>query len=185
MPRPPRVGHFSLYSSPIRTTYVDLESFSRPCRPSKLNPFIQASQCTTLLSLTRRPNLSERNTACSLETKEPPLIRQPTTLMLEGTKRMDLMAMDSSSEPGSSKLSSIFPSSFSSRIDQTNNQADARWTCSSFRLNLVDLLTMAAMGAIGLGVYEAKPAPTRNFPIAVPGSGYGTAAGLGEVVYPQ
>ncbi|WWC72606.1 uncharacterized protein I206_106568 [Kwoniella pini CBS 10737] len=33
------------------------------------------------------------------------------------------------------------------------------------RLHAVDLLTMAAMGAIGLGVYEADPAPTRSFPV--------------------
>ncbi|KAK1923276.1 phosphatidic acid phosphatase type 2/haloperoxidase [Papiliotrema laurentii] len=36
-----------------------------------------------------------------------------------------------------------------------------RWA----RLHLVDLLTMVAMGAIGLGVYEADPAPTRSFPV--------------------
>ncbi|WVQ85803.1 hypothetical protein IAT38_007971 [Cryptococcus sp. DSM 104549] len=36
-----------------------------------------------------------------------------------------------------------------------------RW----IRLHLVDLITMAAMGAIGLGVYEANPAPTRSFPV--------------------
>lgn len=35
---------------------------------------------------------------------------------------------------------------------------------------------MAAMGAIGLGVYEANPAPTRNFPIFNNNS---------EVVYPE
>jgi hypothetical protein len=29
----------------------------------------------------------------------------------------------------------------------------------------VDILTMIALGAIGLGVYEADPAPTRSFPI--------------------
>ncbi|GHJ84895.1 hypothetical protein NliqN6_1297 [Naganishia liquefaciens] len=44
------------------------------------------------------------------------------------------------------------------------------------KLHLLDLLTMAAMGAIGLGVYEADPAPTRNFPIYNNNS---------EVVYPQ
>ncbi|WWD20735.1 hypothetical protein CI109_105211 [Kwoniella shandongensis] len=36
-----------------------------------------------------------------------------------------------------------------------------RW----IRLHAVDLITMAAMGAIGLGVYEADPAPTRSFPV--------------------
>jgi hypothetical protein len=42
---------------------------------------------------------------------------------------------------------------------------------------------MAAMGAIGLGVYEADPAPRRHFPVIVPGSNTGT--GLGEAVYPE
>ncbi|KAJ6263665.1 hypothetical protein Dda_2234 [Drechslerella dactyloides] len=40
----------------------------------------------------------------------------------------------------------------------------------------LDLLTMAALGAIGLGVYEAPPAPTRNFPILF---------NNGEIVYPE
>ncbi|WVO17505.1 hypothetical protein L204_105198 [Cryptococcus depauperatus] len=47
-----------------------------------------------------------------------------------------------------------------------------RW----LRLHLVDLITMAAMGAIGLGVYEADPAPTRSFPV------YNTD---GSIAYPQ
>lgn len=37
----------------------------------------------------------------------------------------------------------------------------SRW----IRLHLVDLITMAAMGAVGLGVYEADPAPSRSFPV--------------------
>ncbi|ODN99431.1 hypothetical protein L198_03273 [Cryptococcus wingfieldii CBS 7118] len=36
-----------------------------------------------------------------------------------------------------------------------------RWV----RLHALDLITMAAMGAVGLGVYEADPAPTRSFPV--------------------
>ncbi|GAA6029446.1 hypothetical protein JCM8097_003683 [Rhodosporidiobolus ruineniae] len=40
----------------------------------------------------------------------------------------------------------------------------------------VDLLTMAALGAVGLGIYEADPAPTRNFPITFSD---------GEIVYPE
>jgi diacylglycerol diphosphate phosphatase / phosphatidate phosphatase len=40
----------------------------------------------------------------------------------------------------------------------------------------VDLLTMVAMGAIGLGVYRAKPAPSRSFPV------YDAS---GEIVYPE
>ncbi|KAM3422919.1 PA-phosphatase related-family protein [Cercospora zeina] len=39
-----------------------------------------------------------------------------------------------------------------------------------------DLLTMVVMGAIGLGVYEAPPAPSRSFPVTFAD---------GEVVYPQ
>ncbi|EKG12839.1 Phosphatidic acid phosphatase type 2/haloperoxidase [Macrophomina phaseolina MS6] len=39
-----------------------------------------------------------------------------------------------------------------------------------------DILTMACMGAIGLGVYEAKPAPSRSFPVYFEN---------GEIVYPQ
>jgi len=45
-----------------------------------------------------------------------------------------------------------------------------------FRLHGIDLLTMALMGAIGLGVYFASPAPSRSFPIFFQD---------GEVVYPQ
>jgi len=40
----------------------------------------------------------------------------------------------------------------------------------------LDILTMAAMGAIGLGVYEAHPAPSRSFPVTFSD---------GEIVYPQ
>ncbi|KAI5454401.1 hypothetical protein NCC49_004454 [Naganishia albida] len=47
---------------------------------------------------------------------------------------------------------------------------------SWLKLHILDLITMAAMGAIGLGVYEANPAPTRNFPIFNNNS---------EVVYPE
>ncbi|GAA6050077.1 hypothetical protein JCM3770_001358 [Rhodotorula araucariae] len=45
-----------------------------------------------------------------------------------------------------------------------------------FKMYYVDLLTMAALGAIGLGVYFADPAPTRNFPITFSD---------GEIVYPE
>ncbi|KAG8897996.1 hypothetical protein FRB99_007730, partial [Tulasnella sp. 403] len=45
-----------------------------------------------------------------------------------------------------------------------------------FRLHIPDLITMLFMGMIGLGVYFAKPAPTRNFPITFSN---------GEIVYPQ
>jgi len=45
-----------------------------------------------------------------------------------------------------------------------------------FKATWLDILTMAIMGAIGLGVYEAKPAPSRSFPVDF----YD-----GEVVYPD
>ncbi|KAJ7581014.1 phosphatidic acid phosphatase type 2/haloperoxidase [Mycena floridula] len=44
------------------------------------------------------------------------------------------------------------------------------------RLHGVDLITMALMGAVGLGIYEAPPAPSRSFPIYFQD---------GQVVYPQ
>ncbi|KIV96049.1 hypothetical protein PV10_03631 [Exophiala mesophila] len=40
----------------------------------------------------------------------------------------------------------------------------------------LDILTMAAMGAIGLGVYNANPAPSRSFPVTFSD---------GEIVYPE
>lgn len=44
------------------------------------------------------------------------------------------------------------------------------------KVTWLDLVTMAAMGAIGLGVYTAHPAPSRSFPIFFQD---------GEIVYPQ
>ncbi|CAJ2506516.1 Uu.00g006460.m01.CDS01 [Anthostomella pinea] len=45
------------------------------------------------------------------------------------------------------------------------------------KVTWVDILTMVAMGALGLGIYEAHPAPTRSFAVTYPSDG--------EVVYPQ
>ena len=36
------------------------------------------------------------------------------------------------------------------------------------KLTWPDILTMIVMGAIGLGVYEAPPAPSRSFPVDFP-----------------
>ncbi|RAL65952.1 hypothetical protein DID88_005613 [Monilinia fructigena] len=44
------------------------------------------------------------------------------------------------------------------------------------KVTWLDIVTMAAMGAVGLGVYEAHPAPSRSFPVYFQD---------GEVVYPQ
>jgi len=45
-----------------------------------------------------------------------------------------------------------------------------------FKATWLDLMTMVIMGAIGLGVYEADPAPSRSFPVDF----YD-----GEIVYPE
>jgi diacylglycerol diphosphate phosphatase / phosphatidate phosphatase len=44
------------------------------------------------------------------------------------------------------------------------------------KMTWLDIVTMAIMGIIGLGVYEANPAPSRSFPIDFRD---------GEVVYPE
>ncbi|KAF7338514.1 putative lipid phosphate phosphatase 3, chloroplastic [Mycena venus] len=44
------------------------------------------------------------------------------------------------------------------------------------RLHGIDLVTMALMGALGLGIYEAPPAPNRSFPLYFQN---------GQVVYPE
>jgi diacylglycerol diphosphate phosphatase/phosphatidate phosphatase len=44
------------------------------------------------------------------------------------------------------------------------------------KFSWIDLLTFVIMGAIGLGVYEAHPAPTRSFPVTFRN---------GDVVYPE
>ncbi|KAH7108055.1 acid phosphatase/Vanadium-dependent haloperoxidase [Auriculariales sp. MPI-PUGE-AT-0066] len=47
---------------------------------------------------------------------------------------------------------------------------------SWLKLNVVDLVTMALMGALGLGLYLSPPAPSRSFAVNNPS---------GDVVYPQ
>lgn len=49
-------------------------------------------------------------------------------------------------------------------------------TESRIKMTWLDILTMVAMGAIGLGVYEAHPAPSRSFPVLFRD---------GEIVYPE
>ncbi|KAK5096406.1 hypothetical protein LTS08_007662 [Lithohypha guttulata] len=44
------------------------------------------------------------------------------------------------------------------------------------KMTWLDILTMAAMGAVGLGIYNADPAPSRSFPITFRD---------GEIVYPE
>lgn len=49
-------------------------------------------------------------------------------------------------------------------------------TSSRIKQTWLDILTMAAMGAVGLGIYNADPAPSRSFPITFSD---------GEIVYPE
>ncbi|RXW22244.1 hypothetical protein EST38_g3618 [Candolleomyces aberdarensis] len=52
-----------------------------------------------------------------------------------------------------------------------NPPGDTRFRFGTwFRLHIIDILTLAAMGAIGLGVYFADPAPSRSFPVYLPDS---------------
>ncbi|KAL5408054.1 hypothetical protein PMIN06_005705 [Paraphaeosphaeria minitans] len=44
------------------------------------------------------------------------------------------------------------------------------------KATVLDIVTMAAMGAVGLGVYMARPAPSRSFPVIFSD---------GEIVYPE
>lgn len=57
-------------------------------------------------------------------------------------------------------------------IDMSRRPTFGQW----LKVTWLDILTMAAMGAIGLGVYMAKPAPSRSFPVYFQN---------GEIVYPQ
>ncbi|KAJ8107429.1 hypothetical protein ONZ43_g6736 [Nemania bipapillata] len=45
------------------------------------------------------------------------------------------------------------------------------------KVTWIDIVTFVVMGVIGLGIYEAPPAPTRSFAVTFPSDG--------EVVYPQ
>ncbi|GFP55737.1 PA-phosphatase related-family protein DDB_G0271516 [Trichoderma asperellum] len=62
----------------------------------------------------------------------------------------------------------------------SHHQAYSMHTRPSFgqwlKFTWLDILTMVAMGAIGLGIYEAKPAPTRSFPVTFSD---------GEIVWPE
>jgi membrane-associated phospholipid phosphatase len=55
-------------------------------------------------------------------------------------------------------------------------KTNPRLISSRLKFTWVDILTMIAMGAVGLGVYEAKPAPSRSFPVTFTD---------GEIVYPE
>lgn len=61
----------------------------------------------------------------------------------------------------------LLPAPSYTNISNAGNRLKFTW---------IDLLTMVAMGAIGLGVYEAKPAPSRSFPVTFSD---------GEIVYPD
>ena len=69
------------------------------------------------------------------------------------------------------------PANYNNTTSQTTGAFPPRPTFSQWlRTYGPDILVMACMGAIGLGVYMAPPAPTRSFPIQFSD---------GEIVYPQ
>ncbi|KII88787.1 hypothetical protein PLICRDRAFT_54613 [Plicaturopsis crispa FD-325 SS-3] len=62
-------------------------------------------------------------------------------------------------------------------VNNANRPGSAPFAFGAWiRLHGVDLITMALMGALGLGIYEAPPAPSRSFPLYFEN---------GQVVYPQ
>ncbi|KAI9890265.1 MAG: WD40 repeat-like protein [Vezdaea aestivalis] len=64
-----------------------------------------------------------------------------------------------------------------SRQSQRNRTNRSRPTFGQWiKGTWLDVLTMIALGAIGLGVYQADPAPSRSFPVVFQD---------GEIVYPQ
>lgn len=55
------------------------------------------------------------------------------------------------------------------RSDYGSGSLSSRPTFGEWlKLTWPDILTMIVMGAIGLGVYEAPPAPSRSFPVDFP-----------------
>ncbi|CAK4030018.1 acid phosphatase Vanadium-dependent haloperoxidase [Lecanosticta acicola] len=63
------------------------------------------------------------------------------------------------------------------RRSYDNNMLNRRPTFGQWlKATLFDILTMIAMGAVGLDIYEAPPAPSRSFPIYYPD---------GDLVYPE
>ena len=57
-------------------------------------------------------------------------------------------------------------------MDMSRRPSFGQWV----KVTWLDIATMAIMGIIGLGVYEAHPAPSRSFPVYFQD---------GEIVYPQ
>jgi diacylglycerol diphosphate phosphatase/phosphatidate phosphatase len=57
-------------------------------------------------------------------------------------------------------------------MDMSTRPSFGQW----LKVTWLDLATMVVMGIIGLGVYEAHPAPSRSFPVYFQD---------GEIVYPQ
>ncbi|PBP25980.1 hypothetical protein BUE80_DR003046 [Diplocarpon rosae] len=57
-------------------------------------------------------------------------------------------------------------------INMSSRPSFGQW----LKVTWLDILTMAAMGMVGLGVYTAHPAPSRSFPVYFQD---------GEIVYPQ
>ncbi|KAJ3561027.1 hypothetical protein NPX13_g9103 [Xylaria arbuscula] len=65
----------------------------------------------------------------------------------------------------------------SRHVDRSYSMATRPSFGQWLKVTWLDILTFIIMGAIGLGIYEAPPAPTRSFAVTFPSDG--------EVVYPQ
>ncbi|KAI0508941.1 phosphatidic acid phosphatase type 2/haloperoxidase [Xylaria bambusicola] len=65
----------------------------------------------------------------------------------------------------------------SRHVDHTYSMASRPSFGQWLKVTWLDILTFVIMGVIGLGIYEAPPAPTRSFAVTFPSDG--------EVVYPE
>ncbi|KAI0531747.1 phosphatidic acid phosphatase type 2/haloperoxidase [Xylaria digitata] len=65
----------------------------------------------------------------------------------------------------------------SRHVDSTYSMATRPSFGQWLKVTWLDILTFVIMGVIGLGIYEAPPAPTRSFAVTFPSDG--------EVVYPE
>ncbi|KAJ9139439.1 Phosphatidic acid phosphatase beta [Pleurostoma richardsiae] len=79
--------------------------------------------------------------------------------------------------PASSSNGNVAPHHHHSARDPFYSMATRPSFGQWLRVTWLDILTMACMGAVGLGVYEAHPAPSRSFAV--------TFNSDGEVVYPE
>jgi hypothetical protein len=117
-----------------------------------------------------------RSTRTRLWPRSPPL---PSTIMGLFSKRTAPATADTTTTTGThhEKKAGVFGrkeprTSHSGAASYNTRPTFGQW----LKASILDIVTMAVMGAIGLGVYMADPAPSRSFPIIFQD---------GEIVYPQ